>query len=94
MLLTAQRSKTPRVFRRMETVTDYLRKMGVTTFMVDMAEAVEKLPPESRRRPDRSAAMQQTFKSAGEWEAWSAAEVDLAVKEANASTAQLVSNDS
>lgn len=67
LLLMAERSKSPRVFRRMETATEYLRKIGIKTFTVEIVEAVEKQTPESRRRPDRSAAMQQTFKSASDW---------------------------
>lgn len=93
LLLMAERSKAPRVFRRMETATEYLRKIGIKTFTVEIAEAVEKQTPESRRRPDRSAAMQQTFKSASDWETWYTKEVDAAVKEADASTTQWVAND-
>jgi hypothetical protein len=92
LLLMAERSKAPRVFRKMETATEYLRKIGVTTFIVEIGEAVEKLTPESRRRPDRSAAMQQTFQSASDWETWYANEVDIAVKEADSSSAQWVAN--
>jgi hypothetical protein len=93
LLLMAERSKAPRVFRRMETATEYLRKIGIKTFTVEIGEAVEKHPPESRRRPDRSAAMQQTFKSANDWETWYTQEVAAAVKEADSSAAQWVAND-
>jgi hypothetical protein len=93
LLLMAERSKAPRVFRRMETATEYLRKIGIKTFTVEIGEAVQKQTPESRRRPDRSTAMQQTFKSASDWDTWYTQEVEAAVKEADASTAQWVAND-
>ena len=93
LLLMAERSKSPRVFRRMETATEYLRKIGVKTFIVEIGEVVEKITPASRRRPDRSEALQKTFKSASDWESWFISEVDSAVKEADSPNAEWVSND-
>ena len=62
LLLMAERSKAPRVFRRMETATDYLRKIGIKTFTVEIGEAVQKPPPESRRRDRRTAVLHWLLK--------------------------------
>jgi hypothetical protein len=91
--LMAARSKAPRVFRRMETATDYLRKLGITRFVVEMGEPIDPRTPDTRRRPDRSAALQRTFRSASEWEAWYKAEVEAAIKHADSPDAEWVSND-
>jgi hypothetical protein len=92
-VLMAERSKSPRVFRRLETATEYLRKLGVKEFVVDMAEPIRPQTPDHRKRPDQSAAMQRTFQSAKEWQAWFDAQVQAAVKQADSSKAQWVSND-
>lgn len=92
-VLMAERSKTPRIFRRMETATEYLRKLGIMKFVVELGEPIRPQTPDSRRRPDQSAAMQKTFKSASEWESWYSAEIDKALKEADSPKAEWVSND-
>lgn len=92
-ILMAERSKAPRVFRRMETATEYLRKLGIMKFVVEMGESIHQQTPDTRRRPDRSVAMRSTFKSASEWEAWYGAEVEAAVKEADSPGAEWVSNE-
>ena len=92
-VLMAERSKAPRIFRRMETATEYLRKLGIMKFVVELGEPIRAQTPDSRRRPDRSAALQRTFKSASEWDSWYGAEVDAALKEADSPKAEWISND-
>jgi hypothetical protein len=92
-VLTAQKSKAPRVFRRMETATEYLRKLGVLKFVVEMAEPITPQTPDNRKRPDRRAAMQQTHQSASDWDAWFASQVEAGLKEADSAGAQWVTND-
>ena len=92
-ILMAERSKAPRVFRRMETATEYLRKLGIMRFVVETGEPIRPQTPDTRRRPDRSAAMRSTFKSASEWDAWYSAEVEVAIKEADSPNAEWVSNE-
>ena len=57
-VLIAERSQAPRVFRKMETATQYLRDLGITRFVVEADPSIEPAVPAQRRRPDRSRALQ------------------------------------
>jgi hypothetical protein len=61
-LLQAQRARQPRLFRRLDTLVDYLREIGIACLEVEVGAA----PPSaaiSRRRPDRAAALRALHRS-------------------------------
>jgi len=64
-LLEAQRSRRPRLFRRLETLVDYLRDIGVASFEVEVGASPPEAAP-SRRRPDRAAALRRLHQLAEE----------------------------
>ncbi|MFP3943362.1 MAG: hypothetical protein ACLFWF_05700 [Alphaproteobacteria bacterium] len=79
--LAAQRSKRVRVFRRMETLVNYLRDIGIQRFDVDAA-GYEAQGGEPRRRPDRAEALRQAHEAAA-YDQWFRAEVEQALREAD-----------
>ena len=93
-VLIAERSQAPRVFRKMETATQYLRDLGITRFVVEADPSIEPAVPAQRRRPDRSRALQQTFASAAAYDKWFNGEVSAAVAEADDPNTQWVSGES
>ena len=61
--LAAQRSHQIRIFRKLETLVNYLKDVGIAHFDVDAAK-YETCSPPSRTRPDQSAKMKNAHKAA------------------------------
>lgn len=75
--LAAQRSHQVRIFRKLETLVDYLKGIGIPRFDVD---AVNYDPDSvtSHKRPDRAAAMKSAHEAAA-YTKWLKAEVQEAI---------------
>lgn len=87
--LSAQRkAATPRLFRKMDTLINYLKGLGIEHFAVDAAEYA----PESHTRPDRSAALKQTHQAATH-DKWFRQQVQQGLAEADSPNAVWISND-
>jgi hypothetical protein len=66
--LTAQRSRNPRLFHRLETLVSYLKSIGIMRFDVDAAGYDPDLP-KNTRRPDRADALKRAHEAAAH-DAW------------------------
>lgn len=87
--LAAQRSRQVRVFRQIETLVSYLRKMGIDRFDVN----AERYRPEGgKERPDRAEAMRRTHEAAAH-DRWFREQVAAALQAADDPDAAWVSND-
>lgn len=73
--LAAQRSQQLRIFRKLETLVEYLKGIGIARFDVD---AVNFDPGNSIKRPDRAAAMKDAHAAAA-YTKWLKAEVQEAM---------------
>lgn len=75
--LAAQRSHQVRIFRKLETLVDYLKGIGIPRFDVD----AENYDPDSvtvHKRPDRAAAMKSAHEAAA-YTKWLKAEIQEAI---------------
>jgi len=79
--LAAQRSGKVRLFRRLESVTSYLKDLGVDRFEVD-ASSFDAAASQTRKRPDRAAALKRAHKAA-EHDAWFREQVQQALDDAD-----------
>ena len=61
--LAAQRSHQVRIFRKLETLVNYLKDLGIANFDVDAAQYKTSSSP-SRTRPDQSVKMKNAHKAA------------------------------
>lgn len=75
--LAAQRSKKMRLFRKLETLVEYLMGIGIARFDVDTAN-YERHTVTSAKRPDRAAAMKDAHAAAA-YVKWLDAEVQEAI---------------
>jgi hypothetical protein len=75
--LAAQRSHQVRIFRKLETLVDYLKGVGIARFDVD-AENYDRHCTTSTKRPDRAAAMKDAHAAAA-YSRWLKAEVQEAI---------------
>ena len=75
--LAAQRSHQVRVFRKLETLVDYLKGVGISRFDVD-AVNYDPSTPSASRRPDRAAAMKDAHQAAA-YTKWLKAEIQEAI---------------
>lgn len=89
--LAAQRSRQPRVFRRMDTVVSYLIDVGIPRFDVDASSHTND-GPKTTSRPDRAEAMRRTHEAAAH-DKWFREEVEKALLEANDPHAEWVDHD-
>lgn len=89
--LAATRSKEIRIFRRFETLVDYLREIGISRFNVDAAN-FDAATDKSHRRPDTSAKLKQAH-AALVHDKWFREQVAQAIEQADDPTAQWVSNE-
>ncbi|MFB9246464.1 antitoxin PaaA2 family protein [Massilia antarctica] len=82
--LAAQRSQQVRVFRKLETLVEYLKGVGIARFDVD---AVNYDPRSSiaTKRPDRAAAMKEAHAAAA-YTKWLKAEVQEALDDTSPTT--------
>lgn len=74
-VLAAQRSHQVRIFRKLETLVEYLKGIGIPRFEVD---AVNYEPHSVTKRPDRAAAMKEAHAAAA-YTKWLKAEVQEAL---------------
>lgn len=77
--LTAQHGKA-RSFRKMETVIDYLKKLGIARFEVDAINYDSEQLKLSRVRPDRTQALKRAYQAAT-YELWFREQVLLSLKD-------------
>jgi len=89
--LTAQRSHQVRVFKKLETLVNYLKGVGIARFDVDAvnydADSVAK-----HKRPDRAIAMKGVHETAA-YDKWFRAEITEAIKEADDPNTVWLSNE-
>ena len=78
-----------RLFGRLETLTAYLKQLGIQRFSV-LAENFEPAP--ARKRPDAAERLTQTH-AAFEHDAWLRRQVEKALEEADSPTAEWIDND-
>lgn len=76
-LLAAQRSQQVRIFRKLETLVEYLKGVGIPRFDVD-AENYDPHTTTAVKRPDRAAAMKDAHATAA-YTRWLKAEVQEAI---------------
>jgi uncharacterized protein YjiS (DUF1127 family) len=89
--LAAQRSRQVRVFRRMETLVNYLKDIGIQRFDVDVAE-YEAEGGKAHSRPDRAEALRRAHEAAAH-DRWFREQVEVALKEADDPDTVWVSNE-
>jgi hypothetical protein len=87
--LAAQRSGKLRLFRKLETVMLYLKKLGISNFDVD-ASAYD--AETDRKRPDRAESLKRVHEAA-EHDAWFCEQVEQAIIEADAPNAVFIPHD-
>ena len=75
--LAAQRSHQVRLFRKLETLVDYLKELGIPRFDVD-AVNYDPNSVTTRKRPDRTAAMKDAHRAAA-YTKWLKAEIQEAI---------------
>ena len=75
--LAAQRSQQVRIFRKLETLVDYLKGVGIARFDVDSA-SYDPRSVTTTKRPDRAAAMKEAHAAAA-YSKWLKAEVQEAL---------------
>jgi len=75
--LAAQRSQQLRIFKKLETLVDYLKNMGIARFEVDAVNH-DARSGALHRRPDRSAAMKAAHEAAA-YTTWLKAEIQEAI---------------
>lgn len=63
-VLLAQRSRTSRQFRKVDTAVNYLKSLGFASFSVDAQSFDPTLMPAARQRPDRALALKATHEAA------------------------------
>lgn len=80
-VLGAQRSRRARVFRQLETLVSYLKRIGIERFDVDAAE-YEATGGTARARPDRADALRRAHAAAAH-DAWFRGQVEAALREAD-----------
>lgn len=76
-ILAAQRSQQVRIFRKLETLVEYLKGVGIPRFDVD-AEHYDPRSATATKRPDRAAAMKDAHAAAA-YTRWLKAEVQQAI---------------
>lgn len=82
--LAAQRSQQARVFRKFETLVNYLKGLGIDRFDVDTVNYDPQSLTRTRNRPDRSAAMKAAHEAAA-YDTWLKAEVQEAIDDSDPS---------
>ncbi len=75
--LTAQRSRKVRIFRKLETLVEYLKGVGIPRFDVD-AVNYDSGGNAAQKRPDRAAAMKDAHEAAA-YTKWLKAEIQEAI---------------
>lgn len=78
-LLMAQRSGAVRLFKRLETVVNYLQDLGIDHFEVD-ASGFDPLQVSTYTRPDRTQALKKAHQAA-EYEGWFAHQINASLND-------------
>ena len=86
------RSGSLRIFKRFETLVDYLKEIGVSRYVVDASNFDHKTAKNTVVRPDASARMKRTFEAA-EHDKWFREQVEEGIRQANDPNTVWVSND-
>ncbi len=89
-VLTAQRSREVRTFRKLETLVSYLKGLGILQFLVD-AHDFEPTGA-ARTRPDRSAAMKETHQAAA-YDKWFRGAVQASLDDPRASVSDTTARE-
>ncbi len=89
--LAAQRSKGTRYFKKMDSVVNYLKTVGISRFEVD-AETFDASAVQTYSRPDRASALKRTHEAAAH-DLWFREQVDIGLREADAPDAVWLSDD-
>ena len=76
--LAAQRSRQVRIFRKLETLVTYLKRIGIDRFDVDAVNYDAASLKMTRTRPDSAAAMKRAHQAAA-YDKWLKAEVQEAI---------------
>lgn len=79
--LAAQRSHQVRIFRKLETLVEYLKGIGIPCFDVD-AVNYDPSAESAYKRPDRAEAMKKAHEAAA-YDAWLKAEVQEAIDDSS-----------
>ena len=87
-LAVQRQGRSPRLFKKMDTLIGYLKDVGIAQFDVDATL----YQPESYSRPDRSVALRRTHAAASH-DKWFREQVDEAVRAADAPGAVWISHD-
>jgi hypothetical protein len=80
--LAAQRSGKLRLFRKLETVTAYLKEIGISRFEVDASGYDAAEAKRQHKRPDRAEALKRAHEAA-EHDAWFREQVQSSLDEAD-----------
>ena len=78
-VLAAQRSRQVRIFRKLETLVDYLKGIGIPRFEIDAAN-YDPHSVTAAKRPDRAVAMKDAHAAAA-YSKWLKAEVQEAIED-------------
>lgn len=89
--LAAQRSGQVRIFRKFETLVNYLREIGIARFDVDAAN-YDAAVLNSAQRPDRAEALRRAHAAAAH-DTWFRAQVEQALIKADDPETQWVTNE-
>lgn len=84
--LAAQRSQQVRIFRKFETLVNYLKGVGIVRFEVDAANFETQSLEASRRRPDQADAMRSAHAAAA-YNKWLKEEIQAAIEDPRESVA-------
>lgn len=82
--LAAQRSQQVRIFRKLETLVNYLKDVGIPRFDVDAEHYDAASMKTTRNRPDRAEAMKSAHEAAA-YDKWLKAEVQEAINDTSPS---------
>ncbi len=86
------RSGSLRIFKRFETLVNYLKEIGVSRYVVDASNFDHNTAKNTVVRPDASARMKRTFEAA-EHDKWFREQVEEGIRQANDPNTVWVSND-
>ena len=89
--LAASRSQQVRIFKKLETLVNYLKSVGIRKFDVD-AEKFDTATLKTYSRPDRADALRQAHQAA-EHDKWFRAQVTEGLKEADDPKSEWVSHE-
>ena len=90
-ILSAQRSQSARVFKKLDTLVSYLKEIGITKFDVDTI-GFDAHAGVQRTRPDRADTLRAAHEAASH-DLWFREQVRRALSDADSGTAEWVTHD-